>query len=257
MSDWEGYLDTQTPELFDPSPLILGYPGPLIIADKFGFLLNGVEPYIKSNLACAREFLDLVKSGRIQFGQQQRVVRLLCDVHQAIHGYRSQLASLEELLNQTLEVLGANIDSFMRAQDTPLELRNEDLGMYYGYGGYAGAIRYGLSVARNVALTAFIKSFCERFSGNKQPSDFCGEWKLLVTDPTDAEYAKSFEGVYGLSAETSIVKYRREKTWSVQFLHFPPFISWYSLEGKAYKAAAPIVAELLQATVEADGQLTD
>lgn len=256
MTDWEGYLDLHLSERFDASSLTSANSSKPIVADQ-GFLLEGVEPYIKSNAACASEFLNLLESGQIQFAQQQRVVRLLCDVHQSVYSGWSRLASLEDQLNHTLDVLGANIENFMREQDSPLELRNEDLGMYYGYGGDASAIRYGLSVARNVALCAFIKAFCERFSGNKQPLDFCGEWTLFVTDPTDAEYAKSFEGEYGMNAEASIVKSRQGNTWSIRFLHFPPFFSWYSLEGKAYQAAAPIVAELLEATVAADGQLSD
>ena len=256
MSDWHDYLDLQASEQFDAWTLTTNIT-PVLTSENGGLLLAGITPYIYTNIQCACQFLTLVENGLIDFGCQQRVVKLLFSLHQAVHARESKLAPLAGLLSHTLQVLSSRIDEFMLHHNHALEIDSDVIGEAYGFGGDAGAIRYGLSVARTVALCTFIRAFCDKFAHTARPADLCGEWHLLVTDPTDTKYAKSYPGHYGMCAEATINKYPRRDVWQVKFLHFPPLAPWYSLEGAAYQAATPVLTKVLEATVTAVGNLSD
>lgn len=256
MSDFEQYLDIQHPERFEPLTLNFDE-APRVTAEGGGFLLKGVEGYITSDVRCAREFLRAVRDGEVEFGRQQRVVRVLLELSQRVHSRYTNMAELRVELGETLALLGDRIPEFMRAQGSALTLERDGISEAFGLGGNSGAIHYTLSIARSAALTAFIQAFCRLHTSSKPPSDLCGSWHLVISEPKDADYAASFEGSYGSTAVATIRRFPKASIWRAGFGHFPPWLNWYGLEGAAYQAAAPILAEGLEARVVASGQLDD
>lgn len=221
-----------------------------------GLLLKGVEPYICTEPRCAVEFLRLLEAGELEIGRQQRIVSILLDLHSAVRYKGSRMMAVAPQLGDTIRAIHTNVEQVMRGIDDDLEIDHDHLSNALGFGGNAGAICYGLSVARSAALCAFIRAFCEKAMNFESLNDLCGDWFLSVTAPKDAEYADEFAGTYGFAANATITK-RQAQHWHVRFDNFPPMANWYGLEGAAYTAAAPILAYVLQSDVRAIGNLSD
>lgn len=254
MSDRNSYHD-----MVDGNPYVYRLPGDehSLTKESSRILRPGADHYILSNKECARQFLRLISKGEIAFGVQQRLARILFELHKRCHPDYGAWKDLRPELTATLSVLGESIAEFLKDQGHELTVDEDELNSMYGFGHGNGSIQYGLPIARLVGLKAFIETFTKQFASQENPADLCGEWKLVITEPKNAEYSRAFSGIYGGASEAVITKVVRQQIWHLQFQNFPPWRNWYSLEGAAYKAAAPIVAETLSATVVAVGQLSD
>jgi hypothetical protein len=255
MSDWKSYLDHTCGE-----PIHLHWYRADEPLTELKLLRPGARECILKRPDAAARFLDLVANGELDFLRQQGLIHLLDDLFRQIH--LKELANtpwgdLAPQLSQTLTILGEKIGPFMEADDPVFELNEDDLSYSYGFGQGAGCIHYGLPIARLVALRAFIEAYCRMHANATATQDLIGTWCLVITEPKIPEFAKVFKGTYGQASHARITKVPRHDIWHLSFLNFPPIGNWYSLEGAAYKAAAPVVAHVLCATVKAWGELSD
>lgn len=252
MSDWKKYLDQEYGKAihtskFDPDENLL----------EKGTLRPGASTLILNNMRAAHEFLMLMRNGQVDIARQQRAVRLLHDINGLIHARNHGWHELQPEFFSTLCMLRESIGPYMEAHGADLTLSEEDLSYTYGFGEGVGSITYGLPIARNVALKAFIEAFCAKFIDNPTASDLCGDWRLVITEPKVPKFSRKFSGIYGGASHAKIQKIPHMRVWHLNFLDFPPIKSWYSLERAAYEAAAPLVEQTLAASAHASGNLWD
>lgn len=256
MSTFESYLDIRHPSRFSVATLKSGMRPILTDEGGNGMLLAGADAYVVGNMECAAEFLSLLRLGEIDIGSQQRVSKLLLELHGLVKSNKRYHPLAAELHN-TLSILGDRVGDFMIARGNQLEVDSDSASEAFGFGGAAGLIHYGLAVARQAAHCSFVSAFCRKLASQSSPTDACGYWTLLVREPSDQEFAKSYCGAFGTTAHAKIAKGDAPSTWEIEFLDFPPFLNWYSLTGAAYQAAAPVLARILEAKVSAVGHLSD
>lgn len=255
MSDWKHYLDQTHGSFIHPATYAADEP---LSASRL--LRPGARELILSNVVAARRFLEQLGGGELEISSQQGLVQLLLDIHRQVHMGplpKSPWAALDAQLTSTLSSLAANVGTYMEAEGARFELDDDELSHAYGYGRGVGCIQYGLPIARQVALRAFIEAFCLRHATSANSDDLVGSWCLVISDPQVPEFAEVFPGTYGPASHARITKVPQRNIWHLEFLDFPPIKPWYVLEGAAYRAAAPVVAEVLAANVVAVGELID
>jgi hypothetical protein len=251
--NWDQYHDYYPDETF--YYLASGDENSLLT--KSGLVKRDAEKFIENNMECARAFLLLARDGSLDFCAQQSLVRYFLGIHRQVHRQGSKWQVLRSELDATLQSLIDNIPDFFAKHGHSIQVDMDDLKQHAQYGDGSGAILHGLGVARAVALAAFIQAFARKLLTSSSVFDLCGEWSLRISKPQYPDFAKKFTGIYGFNAEASIKKLGRQ-SWEMHFLHFPPLAyNWYSVEGEAYKAAAPIVAVTLCAEVSTYDVLKD
>lgn len=227
-----------------------------LTAGESPLLRPGAERYILSVPECALEYLNLLSRGAIDLIAHRQMCFVLYRLHQLEPLPSNPWHAVRQKLIETLRVLAASAGTFIEDHGYELELNDSSLSHYSGGNG-SGWIQYGLSVAETLALKVFIEGFARKFSDFDRPADLCGECLLQISKPQDLPLSRQFAGDYDGPSHALIIKREDALIWHLRFRGFPPLVNWYSLEMSAYKAVAPMLAQIFCATVTPIGRLSD
>lgn len=222
-----------------------------LLDEDTGLLRPGAAEWILKNKDCALRFLAHVECGEFVIHRQEYLLRLLWDIERKYSSVK-YFPVVRERFDRTMESLGKNLKQFMLAQSATLTIDDEELSHTFGFGGGAGSVYYGVSVARTVAFQAMAQEFVDSYLLRKKMIDLSGNWHLRIYDPLDIKFSKAYEGIRIDPVNAKITKTGR-KEWTLEFLDLPLCGNWYSCEEAAYRAARPLVAHTLAAKVEAVG----
>ncbi len=250
------YVDQESRTIFHYSDLVDDEACDLF--DENGLLLANAGKWIVKHPTLTRRFLLDVAGDKAMLSRQQRLIPLLLDVASNVRHNKTWKA-LETELKACFEFIAHHArDNFSRNNE-PLTLDTDELSYYSGFGQGSGAIHYGLSIARNVALLAYYETFARRWLDKEKLEDVMGTCEILVTNPKDSEFAQVYTGHYSGPSGAIITQCQSGDCWKLAFEYFPPMPArmWHTLEYAAYRAAAPFIEETLLADVQIISELSD
>lgn len=211
----------------------------------------GVDGLILSDQAVAIGVLREIELGRVDIFRQERVALWIYRLFHLLK--RKNFPDLKDAFYSAMKALVEKTDSRFIERGYKNNLDPIKASEYYGFGGNAALISYGIRNARYIANREVFKHLGSVF-GEFHPAhliDRPGRTQLIIKCPRDAAYSKFYEGCYegggrivGNGGDQWVFSFDDHIDSKVE-----EFKSMTSLWSSVFLAVCPIFSELLDSEV--------